>query len=190
MQTRFVSIVQQETERVSNLATRFLDLARLESGRVQMDRRPVELADIVKRAMEIIQPFAYEHQRILHKNVPRRLPQVLGDAERLHQVLLNLLNNAVKYSKPGDQVQVSVENSPPNLIVAVTDNGPGIAADQIPQLFQKFYRIPDSKRNSKGTGLGLVVAKRIVEAHKGNIWVESEIGKGSTFFFSLPIYKE
>ena len=129
MQTRFVSIVQQETERVSNMATRFLDLARLESGRVQMDRHLIDIVEIVERAIEIIQPLALEQQRKHLKELPNCMPKVLGDAERLHQVLLNLLNNAVKYSKPGDEVRVSVKNEPPNLIVAVSDTGPGIAAD-------------------------------------------------------------
>lgn len=188
MRTRFVTIIQQETESVSHMATRFLNLARLESGRVIMNRQQVEIAEIVRRAVDVITPLANDQKRMLLKHIPSNLPKVLGDSEHLHQVLLNLLNNAIKYSYPGDKIRVSVKSETSQIIISVSDTGPGIASDQIPHLFQKFYRIPDNERTIKGSGLGLIVAKHIIEAHQGKIWVESEVGKGSIFSFSLPVY--
>jgi signal transduction histidine kinase len=102
-------------------------------------------------------------------------------------VLLNLLSNAVKYSNDGDVIDVEARMQANALIISVSDTGPGIAKNQLPLLFQKFRRLPGSDEKAQGTGLGLVVARQIVEAHRGQLWVESELGKGSCFFISLPV---
>lgn len=187
MRNKFANIILQETERVSSLATTFLDLARLESGRIQMAREPLRIAEVITLAADVIRPSAKDKARILEVEIPENLPLTLGDTQRIHQVLLNLLSNAIKYSDPGDTVTVAASADSNNVTIAVTDTGPGIPEEQIPKLFQKFSRLPGSERKATGTGLGLVVARQIVEAHQGHIGVKSQVGKGSTFYFSLPV---
>lgn len=187
MRERFAEIILQETERINQLATDFLDLARLESGRIQMEQETLDMATIVSLSASVIRPRAEQQERTLKVETPDDLPKTVGDTQRIHQVVLNLLSNAVKYSDPGDQITLKVWQEEDRLIAAVEDTGPGIPDDQIPHLFQKFARLPGSERKAQGTGLGLVVARQIVEAHNGQIWVESEVGQGSTFYFSLPI---
>lgn len=184
---RFVVTIQQETERVSSLASQFLDLARLESGRISMARDIIRMDELIDRAVSVIRPNAEQLDRVVHVDVHEPLPPTVGDRARLHQVLLNLLNNAIKYSDPGDTISVGAASDGDTIKVSVTDTGPGIPADQLPQLFQKFHRLRGSELEASGTGLGLVVARQIVEAHRGQIWGESEEDKGSTFYFTLPV---
>jgi signal transduction histidine kinase len=182
-----IATIQQETERVSDLATQFLDLAQLESGRITMNRDVIDVAALIDHAVAVIKPSADQHNRIVHLSPAEHMPTIVGDRARLHQVLLNLLSNAVKYSNAGDVIDVEARMQADKLIISVSDTGPGIAQNQLPLLFQKFRRLPGSEDKAQGTGLGLVVARQIVEAHRGELWVESELGKGSCFFISLPI---
>ncbi len=184
---QFLAIIQQETQRVNNLATQFLDLARLESGRVRMAKVPLNVADMIARAANIIRPTLQDSGQHLEIRILTELPQTLGDDQRIHQVLLNLLSNAAKYSDPGDTITITARVEGQSIIVAVSDTGPGIPPEQLPRLFHKFSRLPGKERKVGGTGLGLVIARQIIEAHKGQIWAESEVGKGSTFYFTLPI---
>lgn len=184
---RAIATIQQETVRVSDLATQFLDLARLESGRITMHQDVVDVAALIDHAVAVITPSAVQNNRIVHTSSAERLPAIVGDRAQLHQVLLNLLSNAVKYSSAGDSINVEARMQAGKLIISVSDTGPGIAQDQLPLLFQKFRRLPGSEEKAQGTGLGLVVARQIIEAHRGQLWVESELGKGSCFFISLPI---
>ena len=186
MREKFVTIIQNETQRVNNLATQFLDLARLESGRIRMAKSALKMSDIIERCANIIQPSVEENKQRLQVEV-QDLPETIGDDQRIHQILLNLLSNAVKYSDPGDTITIRANVVDQNIIVSVSDTGPGIAADQLPHLFHKFARLPGKERKVTGTGLGLVISRQIVEAHNGQMWVESEPGQGSTFYFSLPI---
>ncbi len=187
MRTQFAAVILQETERVNELATQFLDLARLESGRIHMTLEPLHLEEVLTLSANVVRPMADEQGRKLRVEIAPHLPTTLGDAQRIHQVVLNLLTNAVKYSDAGDTVTLKAWAEDDALIVAVEDTGPGIPPDQISRLFRKFSRLPGSERKATGTGLGLVLARQIVEAHHGKIWVESEVGKGSKFCFSLPI---
>jgi signal transduction histidine kinase len=187
MRTQFVTIIQQETQRVNALATQFLDLARLESGRIRMARNRLCLGEIINAAANTIRPTITNNRQNLSVEYPDDLPCTVGDDQRIHQVFLNLLSNAAKYSDPGDTITLSARVDDQNLHVAVSDTGPGIPEDQLPHLFHKFARLPGKERQVTGTGLGLVISRQIVEAHNGKIWVESEVGKGTTFCFSLPI---
>ena len=187
MRDRFVTIIQQETQRVNTMATQFLDLARLESGRIRMAREPLHIAKIIAMCAEIVYPTIEENQQELQIEIPDDLPITRGDDQRIHQVILNLLSNAVKYSTPGDTITISAKYNASEITVAVADTGPGIPEDQLSQLFHKFARLAHRERQVSGTGLGLVISRQIVEAHKGQIWVESEIGTGSTFYFTVPI---
>ncbi len=190
MRRKFITIIRQETERVNELATQFLDLARLESGRIQMAHESLDMIELIDRAVKIIRPMADQRRRKLHVDVPDALPPIIGDPQRIHQVLLNLLSNAVKYSDEGDTVTVRAWQEGEQVVVAVADTGPGIPPDQLPKLFKKFSRLRGSEHKAQGTGLGLVIARQIVEAHNGRIWVESQVGKGSTFYFALPVATE
>lgn len=187
LQVHAVETIQRETERVSNLATQFLDLARLESGRITMARDAIPVAELVRSAVDVILPRAIQQDRELQVRLEPDLPTTIGDRARLHQVLLNLLSNAVKYTDPGDRITVTAAANEDTYQISVADTGPGIPESQIPMLFQKFKRLPGTEDNTTGTGLGLVVAREIVEAHQGQIWAESKFGKGSAFHVRLPV---
>ena len=187
LRERAITTIQQETERISDLATQFLGLARLESGRITMNQDVIDVAALIDHAVAVITPSADQRNRIVQASPAEHIPAFVGDRARLHQVLLNLLSNAVKYSNAGDAINVEARMKANKLIISVSDTGPGIAENQLPLLFQKFRRLPGSEDKVQGTGLGLVVARQIVEAHRGQLWVESELGKGSCFFISLPV---
>jgi signal transduction histidine kinase len=187
MRTQFISIIQQETQRVNALATQFLDLARLESGRIRMAQQRLCIGEIITAAANTIRPTINNNRQNLHVEVPDDLPCTVGDDQRIHQVLLNLLSNAAKYSDPGDTITLAAKVTDHEMVVSVSDTGPGISEDQLPRLFHKFARLPGKERQVTGTGLGLVISRQIIEAHNGQIWVESEVGKGTIFCFSLPI---
>jgi len=187
MREQFVTIIQQETQRVNTLATQFLDLARLESGRIRMAQHRLCIGEIMSAVANTIRPTITNNRQNLHVEFPDELPCTVGDDQRIHQVLLNLLSNAAKYSDPGDTITLAAKTTGQEIMVAVSDTGPGIAEDQLPHLFHKFARLPGKERQVTGTGLGLVISRQIVEAHNGRIWVESEVGQGTTFWFSLPI---
>ena len=187
MHQKFADIIRQEAERVSQLASQFLDLARLESGRVSMACEALNIPTVANLALNVIRPLAEESSKHLKITMPENLPQTRGDSQRIHQVLLNLLSNAVKYSDPGDTITLKSWVEDNEIITSVSDTGPGIAPDQLDKLFKKFSRLASNENKATGTGLGLVITRQIVEAHQGRIWVESERGKGTTFLFALPI---
>jgi len=181
----FARLIQQEALRLSRMAGEFLDLARLESGRVFMAREPVDLAETVASVLEALRPQAEEKEIGLEASLPDTLPTVTGDTGRIRQVVLNLVANAVKYCRPGDRVTVSVDVGEGEIKVGVVDTGPGIPRDLQERLFEKFVRIGEGQ--AEGIGLGLAICRRIVEAHGGHIWVESEEGQGAAFYFTLPL---
>ncbi len=190
MQQHFLSIIQQESERIMTLVNQFLDLARLSSGRVTLNLQPLMIEAVVANAVDTIRAQALKQQMTLELDIPPDIPPVLGDKERIQQVLLNLLSNAVKYGGNGVHIRVSVRPMGKEVVVSVSDNGPGIPREYQDRLFSRFFRLPGSEEIAQGTGLGLNLCRQIVEAHGGHIWVESEEGKGSTFSFTLPIAAE
>lgn len=187
MRENFLGIIRQEADRLSTLVSQFLDLARLESGRVSMAQEAFDVATIVALSANVIAPLVKERGAALNIQLEQPLPAALGDSQRIHQVLLNLISNALKYSDPGATVTLLARREQREILLGVADNGPGIPPDQIPRLFQKFSRLPGSERRAVGAGLGLVITRQIIETHGGRIWVESELEKGSTFYFTLPI---
>jgi signal transduction histidine kinase len=184
---QFAGIIQSEATRISEMTNDFLDLARLESGRAALARDPVDLSTVIHMAINVLQPQADAKQIVLSVDVPATLPFVMGDAQRLHQALLNLLSNAVKYCHQGDKVTVSARSEEDLLTVSVADTGPGIPAEALPSIFERFYRVPGTEDRAVGTGLGLTITQQIVEAHGGEIHVTSEERCGATFTFTLPI---
>lgn len=186
---QFASIIQHEAERISEMTNNFLDLARLRSGRASLAQDPVDLGTVIRMAVNVLKPQADTKQIVLSVDVPADPPSILGDAQRLHQSLLNLLSNAVKYCDSGDNVTVSAKCGEDLVTVSVADTGPGIPADALPSIFERFYRVPGTERRAVGTGLGLAITQQIVEAHGGEISVSSEEGHGTTFTFTLPVQR-
>jgi signal transduction histidine kinase len=179
--------INREATRLGNMVNEFLDLARLESGRTRLAREPVDLQNLVRETVHLLLPNAEERDITLQLYAPEELPPVIGDAARLKQVLVNLISNAIKYNRSSGKIDITLRAEGQNVKVEIKDTGRGIPAEHIPQLFQKFFRAADSESEAKGTGLGLAICKGIVEAHGGSITVESEVGTGSTFAFTLPL---
>jgi signal transduction histidine kinase len=185
--SQFADIIRREAERINEVTKNFLELARLESGRASLARDPVYLTTVIHMAVNVMRPQADAKPVRILVDVPPTLPPVMGDAQRLHQALLNLLSNAVKYSRPGDSVTVNANCEGNRLAVSVADTGPGIPAEALPRLFERFYRVPGAERQALGTGLGLSITRQIIEVHGGEIHVASEEGRGTTFTFTLPV---
>jgi signal transduction histidine kinase len=184
---QFAGIVESEAERLTGLANSFLDLAKLESGRASLAWAPVDLSTVIHMAVSVLAPQAQAKQVSLSVNIADDLVPVVGDGQRLHQVLLNLIGNGIKYCRPGDSVAVTARHKDSTLEVSVADTGPGIPADALPHIFERFYRVPGTEGQVVGSGLGLTIARKIVEAHGGDIAVSSEEGEGATFTFTLPL---
>jgi len=147
--------------------------------------KPVDFGDIVRRVTERLGPQAERAGLKLKLDIPPGLPKGLADEGRLEQVLVNLLRNAIKFTPPGGMVTISTKVQDSSILVTVADTGIGISADDLPRIFERFYKA-DRARAGSGTGLGLAIAKHIVEAHGGNIWAESTEGSGSVFRFTVP----
>jgi two-component system phosphate regulon sensor histidine kinase PhoR len=183
---RFLAIIDSEAARLMKLVDDLMDLSRLESRAVSMEPAPVRLDALVTGALSGMRPQA-DRRRITLRGTTD-LAIVLVDRDRILQVLTNLLDNAIKFTPEGGTVDVSVTSTPAGAVVSVTDTGRGIPADDLPRIFNRFYRVDRSRsRGAGGTGLGLAIAKHIVEAHGGRISVASRVNTGSTFAFTLPL---
>ena len=166
-----------------------LELSRIESGRVPLARQPVEMATVLAKAVERMRPQAEKEGVSLTLEVAPDLPPVIGDAERLEQAAVNLIHNAIKFTPAGGSVHVSAHLEDGAVTVNVSDTGVGIAREDLPRIFERFYKADRARRRGRpvgGTGLGLAVVKHTVEAHGGTVSVQSEPGHGSTFSFSIP----
>jgi two-component system phosphate regulon sensor histidine kinase PhoR len=146
----------------------------------------VELAEIIKQAVERLRAQSDRTGLSIVLDIPDKLPQPSIDRERIEQVLINLIHNAIKFTPPGGSVTIRARQEGQDVLVSVSDTGVGIPADDLPRIFERFYK-SDKSRSGGGTGLGLAIAKHIIEAHGGRIWAESVEGKGSTFHFTLPL---
>jgi len=184
---QFADVILHESERLNDMARNFLDLARLESGRAHLAQDPVDVSTVIRMIVSVLLPQADAKRVQVSVDVPDALPSVLGDAQRLHQAILNLVGNAVKYCRPGDSVTVAASCEENRLTVSVADTGPGIPEEALPRIFERFYRVPGTENRAPGTGLGLTITRQIVEAHNGEITVSSVEGQGTTFTFTLPV---
>ncbi|MGH2521091.1 MAG: ATP-binding protein [Anaerolineales bacterium] len=181
-----VKTLQRETGRLAQMTTDFLDMARLESGRMRFTREKFSLPELIAECVEVVRPQAGTRRLSLSTETEPGLPEVESDRGKLKQVLLNLLTNAVKYNRENGSITVSARMVDTGCRVSVADTGRGIPPEAMTHMFEKFYRVPDSENTAPGTGLGLPIAKKIVEALGGEMWVESTAGVGSTFYFTLP----
>ncbi len=182
----YLSSIDRATDRLTELVDHLLDMSRLEAGLLQMKRRPTSISKLIKEAVDDAQLRAHSHKIVL--NMRNRLPKVNGDARRIRQVIDNIIDNAIKYSREGTEVVVSAQRVRRKLFISVADQGIGIPAEDLKRVFGRMYRREQRLTPQVGgIGLGLAICRGLVEAHGGRIWVESELGKGSTFYFTFPI---
>jgi signal transduction histidine kinase len=180
-----LAMIERSARRMTLMIEDLLATASIEAGRLSVDRRLLHLAPLVFEVLETLQPLASRKLLRMTSELPNDIPAVYADSARLQQVLTNLLDNAIKFTPEGGAVTVQAELTGDAVRFGIRDTGPGIAADVLPHLFDRFWQ---AKRTARmGTGLGLFIAKGIVEAHGGRVWVESRGGEGSTFFFTIPV---
>jgi len=183
---QIINNIHSETLRLNALASSFLDLARLESGRVQFQKSSFAVLPLFEECKSVMESKASETQVSIVLSVPEELPEVQGDRDKLKQVLLNLISNAIKYNRDGGSVTVSAAVAEKSWQLSVADNGHGIPEEAMPNLFQKFYRVKGMETKVGGTGLGLSICKGIVQGHGGRIEVKSVVGVGTTFTAIIP----
>jgi two-component system phosphate regulon sensor histidine kinase PhoR len=162
------------------------ELSRVETGKARLDLEPLNLNLLIDEAIAQLSPQVERQRLSISKELAAELPAVPADKERIQQVLVNLLHNAIKFTLPGEKISLTTTMRDESVTVAISDTGIGIARDDLPRIFERFYKA-DRARSGEGTGMGLAIAKHIIEAHGGKIWVQSEEGKGSVFSFSLPL---
>ena len=179
-----LAVIEEESDRLAGMIENLLDATRLQAGGLNIKQSDISIPDLAKRLATRMQIQTTQHQIIV--DFPPAFPVILADETRLEQVLSNLIGNAIKYA-PGGEIRVSGQVRQNSVIVCVRDQGPGIAPEDIPHIFDRFYRAPDMARHTKGAGLGLYLTKAIIEAHQGRIWVDNAPGKGVQFCFSLPV---
>jgi len=188
VQREFLEIVQENSDRLVSLINDMLDISRIESGRIHLKVEPIEIPDLIMSTAETFKTMAEKSGVELVCEVADGLPRAAGDRDRVGQVLMNLVSNAIKYSPGGGRATIKARHDGEMIVVDVTDAGIGIKPEDQAQLFTKFYRVDSSlTRDIGGTGLGLSICKSIVELLGGSVWVESVLGEGSTFAFSLPV---
>jgi PAS domain S-box-containing protein len=181
---RQAEIVRRAADRMNRMIQDLLDVKRMESGRLTIDPRPEHPGALINDTVDMLRPLAGGSTIRMETNVEDNLPLVIADAARVQQVLSNLVGNAVKFTPRAGTITVCAERIDGEVRFSVIDTGPGIPAEQLPHIFGRFWQAKTSDR--RGIGLGLAIAKGIVEAHNGRIWVESSVGLGSTFYFTLP----
>ena len=181
-----VNMIQSEIARLSDLTTSFLDLARLESGRIQFNTEELSLERILVDCTEMMRARAVEKNLELEIDISTNMPSVKADADKIKQVIINLLSNAIKYNYPGGRIEVKSLLNQENIGFSIADTGTGISTSDMEHLFEKFYRVPGTEKLASGTGLGLSICKQIIDAHQGSILVDSIVGKGTKFTVYLP----
>lgn len=182
---RFLQKMESEIDNMTQLVRELLELSRIESGKVPFNLKPVQPNDLVSRAVERMQLQAERAGLTLRLECAEGLPNVLADGERIEQVLVNLLHNAIKFTPAGGEIVARTWKEAGQVVFSVQDTGVGIEPAALSRIFERFYKA-DQSRSGGGTGLGLSIARHTIEAHSGRIWAESEVNRGSTFYFSLP----
>jgi PAS domain S-box-containing protein len=179
-----LEVIEDEADRLAEMIENLLDATRLEAGVLAMNSSDIAMPAIAERLAERFQTQTDKHE--IRAEFPEDFPIVLGDEDRLAQVLYNLLSNAIKYSPKGGEIVISGEERADKIIVCVRDHGPGLSPRDIPHIFDRFYRAEEAQRKTQGAGLGLYLARAVIEAHHGSIWVDPGTNDGARFCFSLP----
>jgi signal transduction histidine kinase len=178
-----LKVIEEEADRLAGMIENLLEASRLQAGGLSVKRSDVSLPDLARRTAERMQTQTQKHKLVV--DFPRPFPVIFADENRLQQVLTNLVGNAIKYA-PGGEIRIGGEVRPDKVIVCVSDQGPGIAPEDVPHIFDRFYRAPEMARQTKGAGLGLYLSRAVIEAHNGRIWVDTAPGQGARICFSLP----
>jgi signal transduction histidine kinase len=183
---RLISSIDRNTQRLQGLVEELLDLARLQRGEVSLAREACDLKAILRESVAAIDPLAGGKEQVLEVETPSSSCPVVADLGRLEQVLMNLLSNSCKFAPRHGHIKVVLQDKGREYLVSVADDGPGIPLAEQSQIFERFYSNSRGPGEKPGAGLGLAIAKTVVELHGGRIWVRSQGGRGSTFFFTLP----
>jgi signal transduction histidine kinase/GGDEF domain-containing protein len=195
-QTKFLSMAERNITRLTNILNDLLNLSRIESGKIELKYENMELKGIIELTASSLRPQADGKSVQISVEISEPLPHVYGDSEKVEQILTNLIGNAIKFTPNGGNILItakpvfhdSKEGYGDRVAISVKDNGIGIPLEHLEAIFEKFHQVEGSlQRSVSGTGLGLAITRGLVEAHQGKIWVESVLGKGSTFTFTLPI---
>jgi PAS domain S-box-containing protein len=179
-----LAVIEEEADHLTALIEDLLDASRLQAGALSISLSDVDLSVLARRIADRFQ--AQDNRHIITVALPENFPIILADEDRLAQVLSNLISNAIKYSPNGGEINIRGQVHPQQVVICISDQGPGIAAGDIPYIFDRFYRATEASRTTKGAGLGLYLARAVVEAHGGRIWVDSKAGEGARICFSLP----
>ncbi|ADJ26484.1 multi-sensor signal transduction histidine kinase [Dehalogenimonas lykanthroporepellens BL-DC-9] len=182
----FLTRIESEVDRLAQTVSELTELSRIETGKAELRLEPLDLNVLVKDVIEQLQPLAERQQVTVSATLAKDLPEVLADRDRIRQTIINLVHNAVKFNRVGGNVKLYTKTNNNEVIVDISDTGIGISKDDLPHVFERFYKA-DRARSKSGSGLGLAIAKHTIQAHNGKIWVASEQGNGSTFSFSLPL---
>jgi signal transduction histidine kinase len=186
--TRMLNSILSSSEFMLRLLNDLLDVSAIESGNLNLCLAKADLGQVIKNNVEFNNVVSQKKGITIQFNETSRIPEILFDEMKIEQVLNNLISNAVKFSPPGTEVDVGLVNNGDSVVVSVSDNGPGIPEAELGRLFLPFERTSvKTTGGEKSTGLGLSIVRKLILGHKGKIWVESTIGKGSTFYFSLPV---
>jgi two-component system phosphate regulon sensor histidine kinase PhoR len=187
--THFLEIILDHSRRLARLTEDLLMLSKMDAERLELEIRRISVTQLIESCLETSQHRAAKKDLRISLNVPKHLPEIAGDRRRLGEVLQNLLDNAIQYTPSSGQIIVSADAADSEVVLTVSDTGIGIPQSDQPRIFERFYRVDVARsREAGGTGLGLAIAKHLVEAHGGRLWVESEVGRGSQFHFSVPVF--
>jgi signal transduction histidine kinase len=176
-------LINRTAHQMNTLISDLTDVTRMQAGRLNLQRQECTASELAQSSIETIRPLAKDKQIDFAVHLPEGLPRVSADQSRIAQVLNNLLGNALKFTSSGGQIELNVDRRDQALMFSVRDNGPGIQEEALPHLFEPYWQV---SRTRTGMGLGLFIAKTLVEAHGGRIWVETKLGQGTTFYFTLP----
>jgi two-component system phosphate regulon sensor histidine kinase PhoR len=182
----FLSRINVEVDKLAQMVQELGELSRIESGEAPLQKRHINIAGAIGHAVDRLRAQADRAGLNFDFVIPPTLPEVMADEARVEQILVNIIHNAIKFTPSGGRISISAKARDNDILVSVSDTGVGIPADDLPRIFERFYKA-DKSRSGGGTGLGLAIAKHIVEAHGGRIWAESVEGRGSTFNFTLPL---
>ncbi len=182
----FLGKINAEADRLAQMVQELGELSCIESGEAALEKKDISIGEAIGHAVDRLKAQADRAGLTIDVNAPADLPRVVGDERRVEQVLVNIIHNAIKFTPSGGRVSISARVQGDRMLVSVVDTGVGIPADDLPRIFERFYKA-DKSRSGGGTGLGLAIARHIVEAHGGRIWAESMEGKGATFHFTLPL---
>ena len=182
----FLTRIDSEVERLTQLVAELTELSRIETGKAELKKEPVDINQLVEEVIAQLSPQAERQKLSISQDFAADLPAVPADKDRVRQVIANLVHNAIKFTPAGGRITITSRTLEGSVSINIADTGIGIPKEDLPRVFERFYK-GDKARVGEGTGMGLAIAKHVIEAHGGNIWVESEEGKGSTFSFSLPL---